>query len=136
MYYFWICLIVVLSIIEASTVNLVCIWYIASAILTLIVSLFVEEFIIQFAIFVIIGTILLLSTRKLLKNKLVVSNEKTNLDRIIGMRGVVTEDIDDLIIGEVLVDGKKWSAISNTPIKKGEKVKIKEIKGVKLVVER
>ena len=131
MYYFWICLIVFLSIIEASTVNLVCIWYIASAILTLIVSLFVEEFIIQFAIFVIIGTILLLSTRKLLKNKLVVSNEKTNLDRIIGMRGVVTEDIDDLII-----DGKKWSAISNTPIKKGEKVKIKEIKGVKLVVER
>ena len=70
------------------------------------------------------------------KNKLAVSNEKTNFDRIIGMRGVVTEDIDDLVIGEVMVDGKKWSAISDSPIKKGEKVKIVKIEGVKLVVER
>lgn len=136
MYYFWIIMIIFLSVIEASTTNLVCIWYIASAIIALIVSLFINNLMIQFSIFVLVGTILLLSTRKLLKNKLVVSNEKTNFDRIIGMRGVVTEDIDDLVIGEVLVDGKKWSAISNTPIKKGEKVKIKEIKGVKLIVER
>ena len=46
------------------------------------------------------------------------------------------EDIDDLVIGEVLVDGKKWSAISNEPIKKGEKVKILKIEGVKLQVKR
>ena len=136
MYFFWIAIIIFLSIIEASTAGLVCIWYIASALIALIVSLFINNLMIQFSIFVLVGTLLLLSTRKLLKNKLVVSNEKTNFDRIIGMRGVVTEDIDDLVIGEVLVDGKKWSAISNAPIKKGEKVKIKEIKGVKLIVER
>ena len=133
--YFWLMMIIVLSIIEASTVGLVCVWYIASAIIALIMSLFIDEIILQFSVFVIVGTILLLSTRKLLKNKLV-SKEKTNLDRIIGMRGVVTEDIGDLVIGEVLVDGKKWSAIANEPIKKGEKVKILKIEGVKLVVER
>lgn len=133
--YLWLLVIIVLSIIEANTANLVCIWYIISAIITLIVSLFIDEFLIQFGIFVLLGTILLLSTRKFLHNKMVLK-EKTNLDRIIGMRGVVTEDIDDLVIGEVLVDGKKWSAISNTPIKKGEKVKIIKIEGVKLVVER
>ena len=136
MYYFWIGMIIFLSIIEASTAGLVSIWYIASALIALIISLFSKNFMIQFSVFVLLGTILLLSTRKLLKNKLAVSNEKTNFDRIIGMRGVVTEDIDDLVVGEVLVDGKKWSAISSTPIKKGEKVKIKEIKGVKLIVER
>ena len=133
--YLWLLVIIVLSIIEASTANLVCIWYIVSAILTLIASLFIDNALIQFAIFVLIGTILLLSTKNLIKNKLV-SKEKTNLDRIIGMRGVVTEDIEDLVIGEVLVDGKKWSAISDSPIKKGEKVKIVKIDGVKLVVER
>lgn len=133
--YLWLLVIIVLSIIEASTAGLVCIWYIASAILTLIVSLFIDNTLIEFGIFVLVGTILLISTRKLLKNKLV-SKEKTNLDRIIGMRGVVTEDIEDLVIGEVLVDGKKWSAISEVPIKKGEKVKIVKIEGVKLVVER
>ena len=133
--YFWICLIIVLSIIEASTVGLVCVWYIVSAMLALIISFFVEEFMIQFGVFVLVGTILLISTRKFLKNKLV-TKEKTNLDRIIGMRGVVTEDIGDLVIGEVLVDGKRWSAIADVPIKKGEKVKIVKIEGVKLVVER
>lgn len=133
--YLWLLVIIVLSIIEASTANLVCIWYIVSAILTLIASLFIDNALIQFAIFVLIGTILLLSTKNLIKNKLV-SKEKTNLDRIIGARGVVTEDIEDLVIGEVLVDGKKWSAISDSPIKKGEKVKIVKIEGVKLVVER
>ena len=133
--YLWLLVIIVLSIIEASTANLVCIWYIVSAILTLIVSLFIDNTLIEFAIFVLLGTILLLTTKNFIKNKLV-SKEKTNLDRIIGMRGVVTEDIEDLVIGEVLVDGKKWSAISESPIKKGEKVKIVKIEGVKLVVER
>ena len=127
--------IIVLSIVEASTANLVCIWYIVSAILTLIVSLFIDNTLIEFAIFVLLGTILLLATKNFIKNKLI-SKEKTNLDRIIGMRGVVTEDIEDLVIGEVLVDGKKWSAISDSSIKKGEKVKIVKIEGVKLVVER
>ena len=133
--YLWLIVIIVLSIIEASTVNLVCVWYIISAVLSLIISFFIEDFMIQFGIFAIVGTILLILTRKLFKNKLV-HKEKTNLDRIIGMRGVVTEDIGDLVIGEVLVDGKKWSAIANVPIKKGEKVKIVKIEGVKLVVER
>lgn len=133
--YLWLLVIIILSIIEASTANLVCIWYIVSAILTLIVSLFIDNTLIEFAIFVLTGTILLLTTKNFIKNKLV-SKEKTNLDRIIGTRGVVTEDIEDLVIGEVLVDGKKWSAISDSPIKKGEKVKIVKIEGVKLVVER
>jgi len=133
--YFWLMMIIVLSIIEASTAGLVCIWYIASAFLALILSLFIDNLMLQFALFAVIGTVLLLSTRKLLKNKLVLK-EKTNLDRIIGMRGVVTEDIGDLVVGEVLVDGKKWSAIADIPIKKGEKVKIVKIEGVKLRVER
>lgn len=136
MFYTWLGIIILLTILEISTVNLVCIWFIISGFLTLLVSLFIDSFIVQFSIFVVVGTLLLISTRKVLTNKLVSKNEKTNLDRIIGMKGVVTEDIDDLVVGEVLVDGKRWSAISKEPIKKGEKVKILEIKGVKLIVER
>ena len=136
MFYTWLGIIILLTILEISTVNLVCIWFIISGFLALLVSLFVDSFIVQFGIFVIIGTLLLISTRKVLTNKLVSKNEKTNLDRIIGMKGVVTEKIDDLVVGEVLVDGKRWSAISKESIKEGEVVRILEIKGVKLVVER
>ena len=135
MFYIWLGVIVLLTIIEVLTVNLVSIWFIISALFALIISLFIDSFILQFSTFVILGIILLILTKKFVANKLVL-NEKTNLDRIIGMRGVVTEDIDDLVIGEVLVDGKRWSAISKTPIKKGEKVKIIKIEGVKLIVER
>lgn len=135
MFYTWLGVVILLSIIEMVTVNLVCVWFIISALLALIVSLFIDSMMVQFAVFVIAGIILFISTRKFLSKKIVL-NEKTNLDRIIGMRGVVTEDIDDLVIGEVMVDGKKWSAISKEPIKKGEKVKIVKIEGVKLIVER
>jgi len=135
MFYMWLGIIILLTILEISTVNLVSIWFIISGILALIVSLFVDSFIVQFGIFVVVGIILLVLTRKFLTNKLVLK-EKTNLDRIIGMRGVVTEEIDDLVVGEVMVDGKRWSAISKESLKKGEKVKIVKIEGVKLVVER
>ena len=66
----------------------------------------------------------------LLKNK----NVATNLDRVVGMIGIVTEDITNNEIGEVKVDGKRWSAISNSEIKKGEYIKVEKINGVKLVV--
>ena len=135
MFYMWLGIILLLTILEISTVNLVSVWFVISGILALLISLFVDNFLIQFGVFVIVGIVLLIFTRKYLSEKLV-SKEKTNLDRIIGMKGVVTEDIDDLVIGEVMVDGKRWSAVSHESLKKGEKVKILKIEGVKLIVER
>lgn len=135
MFYFWLVLIIVLGVVEAMTVNLVSIWFIISGLFALITSFIIDEFLIQFAIFVILGVILMISTRETLEKKLV-SKEKTNFDRIIGMKGVVTEYIDELNVGEVKIDGKRWSAIASTKINVGEAVKILKINGVKLEVER
>lgn len=135
MFYFWLVLIIVLGVVEAMTVNLVSIWFIISGLFALITSFIIDEFLIQFAIFVILGVILMISTRETLEKKLV-SKEKTNFDRIIGMKGVVTEYIDELNVGEVKIDGKRWSAIASTKINVGEVVKILKINGVKLEVER
>ena len=73
---------------------------------------------------------------KKLYKKVKVSNVKTNLDRIIGMKGLVTEDITKDNIGEVKVDGKKWSAYADTDISRGEPVRILSINSVKLKVEK
>lgn len=135
MFYFWIILMVFLSIIEVMTVNLVSIWFIISGFFALITSFIIDNFLIQFAIFVVLGVLLMLSTRKVLEEKLV-QKEKTNLDRIVGMKGVVTEYIDEMNVGEVKVDGKRWSATSATKLIAGEKVKILKINGVKVEVER
>ena len=61
---------------------------------------------------------------------------KTNIDRIVGMKGIVTENITKDNIGEVKVDGKKWSAYSDTDISKNEIVKVLSINSTKIKVEK
>ena len=135
MVYFWLVVIIFLGILEVITVNLVSIWFVISGLVSLMLAFFVDEFVVQFAVFVLLGVLLMFSTRTTLEKKLV-RKEKTNLDRIIGMKGVVTEEIDELQVGEVKVDGKCWSATSKTKLEKGDVVKILKINGVKVEVER
>lgn len=132
--YFWLVMIVVLGLIEVATLNLVTLWYVISAIVSLVVAIFVDSFFVQFLIFTVLGTILLVTTRKSLA-KLLKGTVPTNLDRVIGMKGIVTEKIDDLTVGAVKVDGKEWSAVSKKSLEVGSIVRILGIDGVKLEVE-
>lgn len=132
----WLVIVILLGLVEAATVNLVSIWFIASGIITLFLSLFVSSFVIQFAVFVILGIVLLIATRKKLLDYQVAEDTKLNLERVIGMEGIVTQKITKNEIGEVKVDGKLWSAVANGSIKENEPVLIKGIDGVKLVVEK
>ncbi len=133
----WLIIIFILIVAEVSTVNLVSIWFIASGIVSLILSIFVDNFFIQFAVFVVLGIILLFTTRSLLE-RIIKSNSdtKTNLDRIIGSTAVVTLAIKKNEVGEAKVDGKHWSAISKEEIEIGEEVIIEKIDGVKLIVRK
>lgn len=133
--YFWLTVVIVLSIIECMTIDLVTIWYIASGLCTIVLSLFIDNFVIEFAFFTILGTILLITTKSFLKDVLKSKDIKTNFDRVIGMKGIVTEEINENSIGEVKVDGKRWSAISDKKIELNKKVLILAIDGVKLKVE-
>ena len=132
----WIIVIIALAFLEIVTIGLVSIWFIASAIVSLILSFFIDSFYIQFAVFVVLGIILLITTRPILTKLINPKKNKTNLDRVIGMTGIVTEEIKKSIVGEVKVDGKKWSAIAKEKIDVGEEVIIKDIDGVKLIVEK
>lgn len=132
----WLILIILLTILEAITINLVSVWFIASGLVSLFLSFFVESFYIQFAVFVVLGLILMLITRPILIKKFGKANVKTNLDRVIGMEGIVTEAITKLKIGEVKVDGKRWSAISNEKIELGSTIIVEGLDGVKLVVRK
>lgn len=136
MWYEWLAVIIILAFVEFLTVGLTTIWFVISGIVALLASFVIDDFAIQFAIFVVLGIILLLTTRKKLEEKLVGKKEKTNLDRIIGMKGIVTDDIYKNHMGEVKVDGKRWTAYADDDILKDETVKILEINGVKLKVEK
>lgn len=135
MFYTWLAIVVCLAILEMVTVSLVSIWFVLSGLLAMITSLFTNNVTIQIAIFVIFGLIFMLLTRKFVK-KAVPVKTKTNIDRIIGMEGIVTEKITKNHPGEVKVDGKKWTAVANKTINEGSVVKILEINSTKLTVER
>lgn len=132
----WLITVILLALIEIATINLTTIWFVLSGIIALIISLFVDNYLIQFGSFVIVGVILLITTKPFLTKFVKQHKEKTNIDRIIGMTGVVTEQIKKNDTGEVKVDGKKWTAYADKSIKVGELVKILEIKGVKIKVEK
>ncbi len=136
MFYAWLFIIILLGFIEVITINLVTIWFVASALVSLVLSFFIDNFLIQFGVFVILGIILLVTTRSWLNKVIKPKNYKTNLDRVVGMQGIVTEKITKTKAGEVRVDGKRWTAISNEMIQVNSIVKILDIDGVKLKVEK
>lgn len=135
MFYTWFAIVVILGFLEVLTTNLVSIWFVISGIIAMIISLFTDNIGIQIIVFVVVGIILMPISRKLYK-KIKVNNVSTNVDRIIGMKGIVTMDITKDNIGEVKVDGKRWSAYSDMDISKGESVKILSINSVKIKVEK
>lgn len=135
MFYLWLLLVIILSVVEIITVNLVSIWFVISGIVAMIASLFTNNIVIQISIFVILGLIFMILTRKIVK-RIVPEKVKTNLDRIIGMQGIVITKIGKNKPGEVKVDGKIWTATSNETINQDEIVKILEINSTKLKVEK
>ena len=132
----WMIVFIVLILLELITVNLVSIWFALGALASFALSFFINNVTLQTATFVAVSAISLLLTKDFVKkirgNKVVA----TNLDRVIGQIGIVTEEINKLEPGEVKVDGKRWSAISSEKIKVGSKVEILSIDGVKLNVKQ
>ena len=132
---FWLVLFVVLALFELATVNLVSIWFSLGALITTFVSLATDNVMVHLAVFTISSIILVLLTKPFVKKLKKRDVIPTNLDRVIGKVGVVTETIVKDDIGEVKVLGKKWSAYSDKEIKENSKVKVLSINGVKLKVE-
>ena len=129
----WLVLFIFLVIVELSTVNLVSIWFAVGALVASVVSLFLDNWVIQVAVFGLVSLLILVILKPFMK-KFKGQKVATNLDRVIGQIGIVTEEIQKLMPGEVKVGGRYWTAIANKKIKKDAKVKVESIDGVKLVV--
>lgn len=135
---FWIVLLVVLVVVEAVTAQLVTIWFAAGAAAALIAERCGAQQWLQWIIFIAVSVIALIVTRPLVKKATKSTIEPTNADRCIGQTAVVTEDISNIDgKGQVQVGGTIWTARSSdgTNFKKGERVTVERIEGVKLIVK-
>ena len=135
----WIAVLIIMVIVEASTVSLVSIWFAGGALIAMIASLCGAGLLLQCCLF-LIGSSLLLACLWPIRDKLLRRTiQPTNADRVIGMTALVTEDVDNITgAGAVQVDGKVWTARSmdGSPLAAGELVRVDRIEGVKLYVSR
>lgn len=138
MFWIWLTLLGVFIVVEAATVALVCIWFIAGAAVALILALCGLPLWSQIAAFVVVSAVLLVCLRPFLKKYINAKKTDTNVDALIGKKALVTEPIDNLHgKGAISVSGNLWTARSanEAPIEKDTVVIIRKIEGVKAFVE-
>lgn len=136
MWQVWLIISGVFFIMEMMTVGFLVFWFGIGALLTALVSVFTDSIIIQTAVFVISSTLLLFLTKPLVK-KLSHSNKvQTNAYSIIGKKGIVTREINSKKgIGQVKIGSEIWTAKASSEIPEGTEIVVKEIDGVKVIVE-
>ena len=133
----WLVLMVIFLIIEAMTVVTVSLWFAAGALVALLVSLIGLEIWVQVVLFFVVSGVLLACLRPLVRRHFTPRISRTNVDALIGTKGYVTADIDNLsAAGQVKLGGMEWTARSThgLPIEAGTLVKVDHIEGNKAYV--
>ena len=137
MWSIWLIISGIFFVAEIITTGFLVFWFGVGALFAMVVSLFFDSLFIQSLVFVIVSVIFMIFTRPLV-NKMISIRETmpTNIYTIIKKEGYVMEDIINAQSpGKVKINGELWSAISETPLKRGSKVRVLEVNGVKLKVE-
>lgn len=125
---------------EIVTVGLVGIWFAGGALAAALVSVITDLLLVQVVVFIVVSVALLMVTRPLAKKHLNEKIKETNLDALIGRELVVLETIDpETGKGKVKINDVEWRAYpedGESIFEEGEKVVVREISGVKLIVDR
>ena len=134
----WFCLMVVFLIVEAACpIHLVSIWFAAGSLMAMVVSFFGGPLWLQIAVFLAVSCLLLALLWPFIKKFLRPKLEKTNVDAVIGTKGVVTVTIDNTAAaGQIKLGAMEWTArsTSGAVIEKGAVVRVDRIEGVKAFV--
>ena len=132
---FWIILFVVCVFLEILTTGFFLLSVGIGSVAAAVANYMSFDPITQLLIFAIVTVICVIVSRPFAK-KLTQggSKKKAASDRLLGTEGTVVEHIDIEHSGMVQISGETWRAIADENISVGEKIIIKEIKGVKLKV--
>ena len=140
MWVFWLIAAGIFFIIEMATIGFLVFWLGIGSLLAMVTSFFVDSIIVQFVVFIVTSTLLIIFTRPLVNKFIKIPKElKTNAYSIIGKKGIVTSKINNIEgSGQIKIDGEVWSAksIDEEEIEKDTEIEIIEIDGVKAVVKK
>ena len=133
----WMALMIFFLVVEAVTVRVVSLWFAVGALVALLVSLLHLEIWLQVTMFFLVSAILLACLRPMVQRHFTPKLSRTNVDALIGSKGYVTADIDNICAaGQVKLGNMEWTARSanGLPIAAGTQVKVAYIEGVKAYV--
>lgn len=137
--FIWLGLVAVLLVIEALTVGLTTIWFAGGALAAAIAAWAGAGQIVQWILFIVVSLVLLIFTRPVAVRYMNRGVEKTNVERLIGQKAIVIQKVDNLAqTGQVRVGDVEWMARTKSDdvqIPEKAVVVIKEVQGVKLIVE-
>ena len=92
----WLVLMVVFLAVEAATVSMVSLWFAAGSLVALVASLLHAQVWLQVTLFLAVSALLLAALRPMAQKHFTPKLSKTNVDAIVGSRGYVTADIDNI----------------------------------------
>lgn len=135
----WFVVALIALVAEIETFQLVSVWFFIGAIAAIITTAIAPKntvgIIIQLDVFITVSVITLLAFRPLCKKKLNVSPEVSkDINSMIGLVGTALTEINS-VEGMAMINDTRWSAVSNTKIEEGKKVKIVEQNNLVLQVE-
>lgn len=138
--FIWLIIMGVFILVEILTLGLTTIWFAAGALGAFIVALIGGPVWLQIAVCIVIAFVLLIFTKpiadKMLNSKVV----KTNVDSLPGQKVRVIETINNIQeTGQIMLNGLEWTARAEHDeeiIEKDSIVIIKEVTGVKVIVEK
>ena len=132
----WLAATILLLLFEASTFNLVSIWFAAGSAAALITCLFTGSLRVQSAVFVAVSILCLLAFRPLVR-RLRRPHAPTNGDLNIGRIAIALTSLTDAEPGRARLDGVDWNAqaVPGAAFAPGEKCRVAAIRSTLLIVE-
>ncbi len=138
--FIWLAVVAILLVIEAATAGLTTIWFAGGALAAAIASYCGAVDFVQWLLFLCVSLVLLIFTRPMAVKYMNKGTTKTNANSLIGRKAVVIQQIDNLAqTGQVKISDIEWmarAALDGEIIHENDIVVIKEIQGVKLIVEK
>lgn len=136
---FWLAAIVILLVMEIISLGLTTIWFAGGALVAFVLAVFNVPVLIQVFVFLVVSLLLLIFTRPIAVKYFNKDRARTNVESMIGQQAIVLSEIDNIQgTGRVTVSGQEWSAktmVDDIKLPVGAVVIIKDVKGVKLIVE-
>ena len=137
--FLWTGAIIAFFVIEIATYQLVSTWFGVGAIAGLISYLCGAGIFVQCISFILVSAFTLILTRPLAKKLSKNKGEKTNTDRLIGKKIVITKSVNSFgENGETVIGGVAWTvnSVDGQSVEEGETATIEAIEGVRLIVRK